>query len=278
MESASKFLNVPANSCRFGIIAGAAMPPELLKRIVNNFPVPRLYTCWGMTELSSFVTMMHETDSFEKRTQTAGRLFPNYVAKIVKPNTGEVLPWGEKGEIVVSGFGQMSEYLRNEEKTKETLRYHEEDLMPGGVGGLGDGTVLRRWMHTGDEGFLDDDGYFVISGRIKDIIIRGGENISPMEIEERLVEHDNIVQAAVIGVPDEKYGETIGAFVELKAESSRPRDDDLRDFVRKNLARFKAPQYIWWIGGDDKQVPEEWPKTMSGKVSKPDLRNLIKGK
>lgn len=138
-------------SSRFGIIAGAAMPPQLLKRIVNDFPVPRLYTCWGMTELSSFVTMMHETDPFEKRINTAGRLFPHYVGKIVKPNTGEVVPWGEKGEIVISGFGQMSEYLRNKQKTEESLRYHEEDLQPGGVGGLGDGTVLRRWMHTGDE-------------------------------------------------------------------------------------------------------------------------------
>ena len=230
-----------------------------------------------MTELSSFVTMMHETDTFEKRTQTAGRLFPHYVAKIVKPDTGEVLPWGEKGEIVVSGFGQMSEYLQNEEKTKATLRCHEEDLQPGGVGGLGDGTVLRRWMHTGDEGFLDEEGYFVISGRIKDIIIRGGENISPMEIEERLMEHEAIEQASVLGVADEKYGEAIGAFVELRADCKRPRDNDLVAFIRDKLARFKAPQHIWWIGGEDKSVPGDWPKTMSGKISKPDLRELVKG-
>ena len=251
------------------------MPPELLKRIVTDFPVPRLYTCWGMTELSSFVTMMHETDPFEKRIRTAGRLFPNYVAKIVKPNTGEVLPWGEKGEIVVSGFGQMSEYLRNKEKTEETLRYHAEDLEPGAVGGLGDGTVLRRWMHTGDEGFFDEDGYFVISGRIKDIVIRGGENISPMEIEERLIEHDAIAQASVIGVPDEKYGEILGAFVELRAGCPRPSEDELRVFVREKLARFKAPDMFWWIAGEDKLIPADWPKTTSGKVSKPDLRRLV---
>ena len=253
------------------------MPPELLKRIVKDFPVPRLYTCWGMTELSSFVTMMHETDPFDKQVQTAGRLFPHYVGKIVKPNSGEVVPWGEKGEIVISGFGQMSGYLYNKEKTEETLRYHQEDLEPGGVGGVGDGTVLRRWLHTGDEGFLDGDGYFVISGRIKDIVIRGGENISPMEIEERLVEHDAIAQASVIGVPNERLGEELGAYVELKAGCPRPSDDELRAFVREKLARFKAPKYYWWIGGEDKSIPEDWPKTMSGKISKPDLRKLAEG-
>ena len=252
------------------------MPPELLRRIVGDFPVPRLYTCWGMTELSSFVTMMHETDPYEKRIRTAGRLFPTYVAKIVKPNSGEVLPWGEKGEIVVSGFGQMSGYLFNKEKTEESLRYHEEDLEPGGVGGVGDGTELRRWMHTGDEGFLDEDGYFVISGRIKDIVIRGGENISPMEIEERLNEHDAIAQTAVIGVPDERLGEELAVFVELRAGCDKPSDDDLRAFVREKLSRFKAPKYFWWLGSDDK-IPEEWPKTTSGKISKPDLRKLAEG-
>ena len=172
-EMAEKsFDSVDRSTIRFAIIAGAAMPPELLRRIVTVFPVPRLYTCWGMTELSSFVSMMHETDPYEKRISTAGRLFPNFTAKIVKPNTGEVLPWGERGEIVASGYGQMSEYLNNKEKTAEALRYHEDDLLPGGVGGLGDGTVLRKWMHTGDEGYLDSEGYFVITGRIKGTLAR----------------------------------------------------------------------------------------------------------
>lgn len=250
------------------------MPPELLKRIVNSFPLPRLYTCWGMTELSSFVTMMHETDAFDKRVNTAGRLFPGYVAKIVEPNSGKVVPWGEKGEIVVSGFGQMSEYLHNEKKTKEALQYHEEDLEPGGVGGLGDGTVLRRWMHTEDEGYLDPEGYFVISGRIKDLVIRGGENISPMEIEQRLVEHSAIDQVSIIGVPDDKYGEEILAFLELRGDAEKPSDDDLKAFVRENLARFKAPRYFKWLGSGEDGVPDEWPKTNTGKISKPDLRKI----
>lgn len=95
---------------------------------------------------------MHETDPFDKRLKTAGRLFPHYIGKVVKPDSGETVPWGEKGELVITGPGQMSEYLRNKKKTEESLKYHEEDLEPGGVGGLGDGTILRRWMHTGDEG------------------------------------------------------------------------------------------------------------------------------
>lgn len=276
-EMADKsFSKTDRSTIKFGIIAGAAMPPELLKRITSAFPLPRLYTCWGMTELSSFATMMHETDSFEKRTTTAGRLFPNFVAKVVEPNTGKPVPWGEKGEFVVSGYGQMSEYLHHKKKTDEALRFHEEDLQPGGVGALDDGS-LRKWMHTGDEGFFDKEGYFIISGRIKDLIIRGGENISPMEIEDRLIEHESIVQAQIIGVPDEKYGEELGAFLELKEGSTRPSDDDLRAFVREKLARFKAPRYFWWLGsGQDGKIPSEWPKTASGKVSKPDLRNLIK--
>lgn len=275
-EMAEKeFDQIDRSTIKFGIIAGAAMPPELLRRIVTVFPVPRLYTCWGMTELSSFVTMMHETDPYEKRIRTAGRLFPNFVAKIVKPDTGEVLPWGEKGEIVASGYGQMSEYLHNKEKTEETLRRHPQDLEPGGVGGLGDGTVLRKWMHTGDEGYLDPEGYFVITGRIKDLVIRGGENIAPMEIEDRLIEHDAVVQASIVGVPDEKYGEELGAFMELRDGHQRPSDDELREFVRKKLARFKAPRYFWWLRGDNEKVPDEWPKTTSGKISKPDLRKLL---
>ena len=272
----ASFSKTDRSTIKFGIIAGAAMPPELLKRITTAFPLPRLYTCWGMTELSSFATMMHETDTFEKRTTTAGRLFPNFVAKVVEPNSGKAVPWGQKGEFVVSGYGQMSEYLHHKKKTEEALRQHQEDLEPDGVGALDDGS-LRVWMHTGDEGKFDAEGYFIITGRIKDLVIRGGENIAPMEIEDRLIEHEAVVQAQIIGVPDERYGEELGAFLELKEGSNKPSDDQLRAFVREKLAWFKAPRYFWWLGdGDGGKIPNEWPKTASGKVSKPDLRNIVK--
>jgi acyl-CoA synthetase (AMP-forming)/AMP-acid ligase II len=252
------------------------MPPEFLKRVMKEFTIDRIYSCWGMTELSSFVTMMHETDPWEKRIHTTGRLFPNFILKIVEPNSGKSVPWGEKGEVVVSGYGQMSEYIGNKEKTEETLRYHEEDLEEGGVGGLGgrNGKKLRPWLHTGDEGKLDDDGYLVFTGRIKDLIIRGGENIAPLEIEERLNEMEAIAQASIVGVPDEKYGETVGAFLELKDGKEKPSKEEVQKWVRAKLARFKTPVHIWWLG--DENVPEEWPKTMSGKVSKPELRELVK--
>ncbi|KAK4942350.1 hypothetical protein LTR10_017957 [Elasticomyces elasticus] len=269
------FAKTNKSSLKFGIVAGSAMPPEFLRRVMREFEIPRIYSCWGMTELSSFVTMMHETDPWDKRIHTTGRLFPHFSLKIVKPNAGEVVPWGERGEIVVNGYGQMSEYLGNKEKTDETLRLHEQDLEDGGVGGLGGrgGKKLRQWLHTGDEGMLDDDGYLVFTGRIKDLIIRGGENITPLEIEERLSEMEAIAQASVVGVPDDKYGETVGAFLELKRGARRPGDEDVKNWVRAKLARFKAPVHIWWLGDD--KVLDEWPKTMSGKISKPELRKLV---
>ena len=132
-------------------------------------------------------------------------------------------------------------------------------------------------MHIGDEGKFDAKGYFIITGRIKDLVIRGGENIAPMAIEDRLIEHEAVVQAQIIGVPDEGYGEELGAFLELKEGSTRPGGVELRTFLRGNLARFKAPCYFWWLGGGDGgKIPNELPKTASVKVSKPDLRNIVK--
>ena len=130
-------------------------------------------------------------------------------------------------------------------------------------------------VFTGDEGFLDPEGYFVISGRIKDLVIRGGENISPMEIEDRIIEHEAVAVASIVGVPDDKYGEELGCFIELREGYTRPSDDELRAFVREKLARFKAPRYFWWLGGGNEKVPEKWPQTTSGKISKPDLRKLL---
>ena len=226
--------------------------------------------------------MMHETDPWDKRIHTTGRLFPNFILKIAQPHSGEAVAWGEKGEIVVSGYGVMAEYVGNKEKTEESLRVHEEDLEEGGVGPLrdadaGKGKQLRKWMHTGDEGTLDDDGYLVFTGRIKDLIIRGGENIAPLEIEERLSEMQAIAQASVVGVPDEKYGEAVGVFLErAEGSSDKVGDDEVKKWVREKLAYFKAPQWIWWLGSGD-GVPEEWPKTMSGKISKPELREIVTG-
>jgi acyl-CoA synthetase (AMP-forming)/AMP-acid ligase II len=226
-----------------------------------------------MTELSSIVTMTTASDSFEKKMKTAGRLLPNFTAKIVKPGTGQCLPWGERGEIVISGYGLMHSYFGDKEKTEQALKQHVEDLLLGQLGRDADGQ-LRVYMHTGDEGYLDPDGYFVITGRIKDLVIRGGENISPVEIEESLYMHPAIKQAAIFGIPSPRYGEEVAALLELQDGFERPSDDEIRAWVRQSLARFKAPVKSWWLGDRTRGIPTEWPKTSNGKLRKKDIKEM----
>ena len=258
---------------RFGVMAGSAMPEDLLVRVMTKFPLRDIYTNWGMTELSSIATMTSASDSISKKLKTAGILLPNLAAKIVVPNTGRVLPWGERGEIVVSGFGVMHSYWRDDKRTSQNIRYHKEDAQPSQLGYGPDGS-LKRWMHTGDEGYLDEDGYMVITSRIKDLIIRGGENIAPLEIEERLFQHPAIKQACVFGIPSERYGEAVAAFLELEDGMARPGDGAIRDWVRETLSKFKVPVRIWWLGDTEKGCPTEWPKTANGKLRKKDIREI----
>ena len=258
---------------RFGVMAGSAMPEDLLVRVMTKFPLRDIYTNWGMTELSSIATMTSASDSISKKLKTAGILLPNLAAKIVVPNTGRVLPWGERGEIVVSGFGVMHSYWRDDERTSQSIRYHKEDAQPSQLGYGPDGR-LKRWMHTGDEGYLDEDGYMVITSRIKDLIIRGGENIAPLEIEERLFQHPAIKQACVFGIPSERYGEAVAAFLELEDGMAQPGDSAIRDWVRETLSKFKVPVRIWWLGDTEKGCPTEWPKTANGKLRKKDIREI----
>ncbi|ORY01287.1 hypothetical protein BCR34DRAFT_606004 [Clohesyomyces aquaticus] len=251
-----------------------AMPKELLNRVVTKFPIPELFTNWGMTELSSIATMTTATDPVEKKMRTAGWLLANFTGKIVDPSTARTLPWGQRGEIVISGFGVMHPYYNDIERTKEALRLHNHDSNSSHVD-IDSESKRRKWMHTGDEGYLDKDGYFVITGRIKDLIIRGGENISPLEIEARLYEHSAIKQAAVFGVPSARYGEEVAAMSELEdSVDSRPSDAEIKAWVRRELSRFKTPAYIWWLGDAVLAVPEEWPKTANGKLRKHDIRKI----
>lgn len=258
-------------------MAGSAMPQGLLNRVINEFPVRELFTNWGMTELSSVATMTTSQDPIVKKMKTAGRLLPHFIAKIIDVETGMPVPWGARGEVVVSGFGVMHSYYGDESRTNQAIRIHEEDLLPGHAGRDKNGD-LRRWMHTGDEAYLDEDGYFVITGRIKDLIIRGGENISPLEIEARLFEHASIQQAAVFGVPSDRYGEEVAAILELKDdEKRRPSDSEIRDWVRQTLARYKVPVHLWWLGDTSKGVPVMWPKTANGKLKKAEIRTIGEG-
>jgi mevalonyl-CoA ligase len=226
-----------------------------------------------MTELSSIVTMTTASDPTDKKMKTAGRLLPNFTAKIVEPNTGRCLPWGERGEIVVSGFGVMHSYFGDKERTEQALKRHVEDLLPGQVGRDASGQ-LRVYMHTGDEAYLDEDGYFIITGRIKDLVIRGGENISPVEVEERLYMHPAIKQAAVFGIPSNRYGEEVATLLELEEGFDRPSDQEIRSWVRQTLAKFKAPVKIWWLGDAKRSIPSQWPTTSNGKLRKKDIKEL----
>ncbi|KAL2839428.1 acetyl-CoA synthetase-like protein [Aspergillus pseudodeflectus] len=264
------------SSLRFGLMAGAPMPDGLLNRAIATFPLQTVFASWGMTELSSVATMTKTGDPACKY-QTAGQLLPNMAAKIVEPGTGRPVPWGERGEIVVSGFGVMHSYYNDPTRTAETLRVHREDLETGGAGRDPSG-ALYRWLHTGDEAYVDEDGYFIITGRIKDLIIRGGENISPLEIEARLFEHPQINQASVFAIPSARYGEEVAAILELREENGkiRPSDAQIRGWVQQTLARYKAPAYIWWLGDAEQGVPATWPTTANGKIRKVKLRELGK--
>jgi mevalonyl-CoA ligase len=248
-------------------MAGSAMPQGLLRRVSESLSIPEIFTNWGMTELSGVATMTAATDSETKRLHTSGRLLPHLKAMIVDPVTRKILPWGKRGEILVTGFSVMKAYFADESRTTEALRSYSHFGHPPDL-----------WMHTGDEAYLDRDGFFVITGRIKDLIIRGGENISPVEIEAVLSSHEGIRQAAVFAVPSDRYGEEVATIVEREDRTGAGlREEDIKKYVRARLARYKAPKYIWWLGDTLNGLPHEWPKTANGKLKKNDLREMGKG-
>jgi mevalonyl-CoA ligase len=251
-------------------MAGSAMPQGLLTKVSSLLSIGEIFTNWGMTELSGVATMTTASDVEEKKLRTSGKLLPNLSALIANPVTHKVVPWGQRGEILVTGFSVMAEYYADPVRTAEALQIHEHST-----------GMQSRWMHTGDEGYLDQDGYFVITGRIKDLIIRGGENISPVEIEAVLSSHGSIKQAAVFGVPSERYGEEVAVIIELEDDGRHAgmlSEEDIRRYVRARLARYKAPKYVWWLGDGTSGVPSEWPKTANGKLKKNELREMGKGK
>lgn len=237
-----------------------------------RFPLSEVFTNWGMTELSSIVTMTSATDSVEKKLRTAGRLLPSFTAKIVDPQTLQTLPWGQRGEIMVSGFGVMHSYYNDPLQSAKTIHVSPSNVTCGGD------EPTTRWLRTGDEGYLDHEGYFVITGRIKELIIRGGENISPLEIEARLFEHPAVKQVAVFGVSSHRYGEEVAAMLESQGSGLvRPSTTEIQSWVSAALSRYKVPKYIWWLGDKDLGLPDVWPKTANGKLRKSEIRSLGEG-
>lgn len=238
------FKSYDFSTLRTGIMAGSPCPIEVMKAAVSRMNMREITIVYGQTESSPGITQTSADDTLERRVSTVGRAYPNLEAKIIIPETGEDAPPNTIGEIVTRGYHVMKGYYKMPEATAQAI---DKD----------------GWLHTGDLGMMDEDGYFKITGRLKDMIIRGGENIYPREIEEFMYTHPAVRDVQVVGVPDKKYGEEVLACVILK-DGASVSEDELIDFVRAGLSKFKAPRYVKFI--------DSFPMTASGKIQKYKLR------
>ncbi|HEV7470189.1 MAG: fatty-acyl-CoA synthase [Pseudonocardia sp.] len=237
-------------SLRTGIMAGSPCPVEVMKQVVSRMGMEEVTICYGMTETSPVSMQTRADDSLELRVSTVGRVHPHLEIKIVDPDTGLTVPRGEPGELCTRGYSVMLGYWDEPEKTAEAID-------------------AARWMHTGDLGVMDAEGYVNITGRIKDMVIRGGENVYPREIEEFLYTHPDIVDAQVIGVPDAKYGEELCAWVQLREGVADLSAEAVREFATGRLAHYKIPRYVL--------VVDDFPMTVTGKVRKVEMREKSVG-
>jgi fatty-acyl-CoA synthase len=229
---------------RTGIMAGSPCPVEVMKQVVSRMHMEEVTICYGMTETSPVSLQTVPEDSLEHRVSTVGRVHPHVEVKIVDPETGLILRRGEAGELCTRGYSVMSGYWEDPDRTAEAID-------------------PARWMHTGDLATMDAEGYVNIVGRIKDMIIRGGENIYPREIEEFLYTHPDVSDVSVIGVPDTRYGEELMAWVKVR-EGATLTEDQLKDFCRGRIAHYKVPRYV--------KFTDEFPMTVTGKVQKFKMR------
>ncbi|KAL6889920.1 acetyl-CoA synthetase-like protein [Trichoderma longibrachiatum] len=248
--------NFKCDRLRTGIIAGAPVPRYLMELLVNRFGMTEFTSSYGLTEASPTCFNAFTDDAMTRRLTTVGTLMPHAQAKIVDRD-GNIVPIGTRGELCMAGYQLQAGYWNNSEKTNEVMVRDAAGVL---------------WLHTGDEAVFDEDGYCTITGRFKDIIIRGGENIYPLEIEERLMAHPSISRAVVVGLKNKHYGEVVGAFVELADNAKRLSDQEVRDWVRKTLGNHKAPAHVFWLGQDG--VPADVPLTGSGKIRKFEMAKL----
>ncbi|MFF3340137.1 AMP-binding protein [Streptomyces flavidovirens] len=244
------FSSYDLSSLRTGIMAGSPCPVEVMKRVVTEMHMAEVSICYGMTETSPVSTQTRRDDDLERRTGTVGRVMPHVEIKVVDPVTGVTLPRGEAGELCTRGYSVMLGYWNEPKKTA--------DVIDAG-----------RWMHTGDLGVIREDGYVQIVGRIKDMIIRGGENVYPREIEEFLYSHPKISDVQVVGLPDDRYGEEILACLIPRDQDDPPTLDELTSYCRDRLAHYKIPRRL--------QIMDSFPMTVSGKVRKIELRERYQG-
>ncbi len=233
-------------SLRTGIMAGSLCPIETMKNVMEKMNMKELIIVYGLTESSPGMTATRVTDSPEIRSTTVGKAYPSVEVKVADPETGLELTPGVQGELCCRGYNVMKGYYKNEEATANAID-------------------AEGWLHSGDLGVMDENGYFKVTGRIKDLIIRGGENIYPREIENYLYTHPEIEAVEIAGVASEKYGEEVGAFIRRKA-GSQLTEEDVVDFCRGKIARFKIPRYIFFVN--------EFPMTASGKIQKYKLREM----
>ncbi|WP_084963576.1 AMP-binding protein [Thermoactinospora rubra] len=233
------------STLRTGIMAGSPCPVEVMKRVVSEMNMREVAICYGMTETSPVSTMTRHDDSLTRRTETVGRVMPHVEVKIVHPETGLVVPRGEAGELCTRGYSVMLGYWEEPDKTAEAID-------------------AARWMHTGDLATMDADGYVNIVGRIKDMVIRGGENIYPREIEEFLYTHPDIADVQVIGVPDERFGEEVMAWIIMREGAEPLTAEAVREFCAGRLAHYKIPRYV--------HVVDSFPMTVTGKIRKVEMR------
>ena len=238
------------SSLRTGIMAGSPCPVKVMRDVIDKMHMPEITITYGQTEASPACTMTTVDDSLEIRVNTVGRELPFMETKIVDPDTGEDLPDGTPGEFVVRGYNVMKGYYKMPEATAAAI---DKD----------------GWLHTGDLAIRDGDGYYKITGRIKDMIIRGGENIFPKEIEDFIYTHPDVVDVQIVAVPSEKYGEEAYAFV-IKRAGSSVTEKDIQTYVANNMARHKVPSYVEFI--------DQMPMTASGKIQKFVLRDMAKAK
>jgi fatty-acyl-CoA synthase len=240
------FASYDLSSLRTGIMAGSPCPIETMRRVVSEMHMEEVTICYGMTETSPVSTQTDAEDPLAKRVGTVGRVHPHVEVKVVDPATGRVLPRGEPGELCTRGYSVMLGYWEDPERTAEAID-------------------RGRWMHTGDLAVMDDEGYVRIVGRSKDMIIRGGENVYPREVEEFLYTHPDVADVQVIGVPDRRYGEEVMAWIVPRAGAAVDRDS-VAAFCEGRVAHYKVPRYVRSI--------EAFPMTVTGKVQKFKLREM----
>jgi fatty-acyl-CoA synthase len=240
----SDFAGFDLSSLRTGIMAGSPCPIEVMKRVIAEMHMSEVTICYGMTETSPVSTQTGPGDPIEKRVGTVGRVHPHVEVRIVDPETGHPVPRGQPGELLTRGYSVMRGYWNDPERTAESIDHH-------------------GWMHTGDLATMDGEDYVNIVGRSKDMIIRGGENIYPREIEEFLHGHPDVVEVAVVGVPDRKYGEEVVAWVKTRPGAALS-EGDIKEFCQGRIAHYKIPRYV--------KFTAELPVTVTGKVQKFRLR------